>query len=306
MNKATIKLMSRKREQIPVYSLKSFSMADKKDRMFQIEKFDANRHFQVKYPHRHDFFEVLFIYKGSGIHVIDGDEYEIEPPCIFFMSPGQAHDFKVSDDVEGAIFIFTSEFYQMNRINNNRLLEFPFFYTIQQKNPPLQLIEPKDVDFLRSLFDRGIEEVISNPKNYSVELLNSILDLILITCSKLYVNDEQKITKAKGHILVKRFFQLVEENYKKNLSVNEYADMLALTPNHLTQTVKQLTGKTSNEIVKAKQVLEIKRLLYYTNLSVTEISNQLNFTDQSYFTKFFKKETSMSPKQYRIKSMKNT
>lgn len=67
--------------------------------------------------------------------------------------------------------------------------------------------------------------------------------------------------------------------------------MLAITPNHLTQTVKQLTGKTSNGIIQEKQLLEIKRLLIHTNLGVSEIANQLNFADQSYFTKFFKKLT---------------
>ena len=78
---------------------------------------------------------------------------------------------------------------------------------------------------------------------------------------------------------------------------------MALTPNHLTQTVNQLTGKTSSQIIKSKQVLEIKRLLVHTNLTVTEISQRLNFPDQSYFAKFFKRETGMSPKQYRNKSI---
>jgi AraC family transcriptional regulator, transcriptional activator of pobA len=97
---------------------------------------------------------------------------------------------------------------------------------------------------------------------------------------------------------------MVEDNYQNNLSVNEYADKLAITPNHLTQTVNQLTGKTSSQIIKSKQVLEIKRLLVHTNLTVTEIANRLNFPDQSYFTRFFKRETGVSPLQYRFKALK--
>jgi len=81
--------------------------------------------------------------------------------------------------------------------------------------------------------------------------------------------------------------------------MNEYADKLAITPNHLTQTVTLLTGKTTSQIIKAKQVLEIKRLLVHTNLSVTEIAGRLSFSDQSYFTKFFKRETGNTPLQYR-------
>ena len=74
---------------IPTYSLSSFSNTTDSTKQYQAEIFDANRHFAVTYPHRHDFYEVLFIKQGSGVHIIDGNSYKIEPPCVFFMSPGQ-------------------------------------------------------------------------------------------------------------------------------------------------------------------------------------------------------------------------
>lgn len=285
-------------EQIPVYSLDNFSSPERKSQQFQVEVFDAKRHFSVKYPHRHDFFEVLYLLKGSGYHVIDANKYEIKPPCIFFMSPGQAHKLELSNDIEGYIFIFTADFYLLNRSNQNSLIEFPFFYTIHQDNPPLLLENESDIRFLETLFRQGIAE-ISLP-----EMLHSILDLILATCSARYPISENLLNKGKGQMLVKRFFHLVEENNQKNLSLSDYAKMIGITPNHLTQTVKLLTGKTSSQIVKAKQLLEIKRLLVHTNLNVSEIANQLNFEDQSYFTKSFKRETGITPLQYRSKALK--
>ncbi len=294
--------MKSKSEHIPVYSLQSFSSPERGSQQFQVETFDTNRHFSVKYPHRHDFFEVLFLTKGSGFHVIDGNKYEIKPTCIFFMSPGQAHKIEFSNDIEGYIFIFTAEFYLINQTNQNRLIEFPFFFTIRQDNPPLLLTEKEDILFLRSLFEKGISE-IKKDVPHSIELLRSVLDLILTSSSILYKTDENTLNKGKGHIVVKSFFQLIEENYLNNLSVTEYADKLAITANHLTQTVNQLTGKTSSQIIKSKQILEIKRLLVHTNLSVTEIATRLNFADQSYFAKFFKREAGVSPLQYRTKSL---
>uniref|UniRef100_UPI0032164FD7 AraC family transcriptional regulator n=1 Tax=uncultured Draconibacterium sp. TaxID=1573823 RepID=UPI0032164FD7 len=293
--------MNKRSENIPVYSLHNFSTAEGESQQFQVEVFDANRHFAVKYPHRHDFFEVLYLARGSGFHVIDGNKYEIKPPCVFFMSPGQAHKIEVSHDIEGYIFIFTAEFYLINKSNQNRLIEFPFFFTIRQDNPPLILTKNSDIDFLESLFKKGIAE-LQKGEEFSIELLRSLLDLILTSSASLYKSDEN-ILKGKGHIVVKKFFQLVEENYNKNLTVAEYANKMALTPNHLTQTVNQLTGKTSSQIIKSKQILEIKRLLVHTNLSVTEISHRLNFPDQSYFAKFFKREVGISPLQYRTKSL---
>jgi len=295
--------MKSKSENIPVYSLHNFSSEERFSQQFQVEVFDANRHFSVKYPHRHDFYEVLFLNKGSGFHVIDGNKYEIKPPCVFFMSPGQAHKIEFSNDIEGYIFIFTSEFYLINQSNQNRLIEFPFFFTIRQDNPPLLLENSNDVQFLENLFRKGIDE-IQERKQFSIDLLRSLLDLILTYCASIYNSEEQPLNKGKGHIVVKKFFQLVEENYLDNLAVAEYADKMALTPSHLTQTVNQLTGKTSSQIIKSKQVLEIKRLLVHTNLNVSEIANRMNFPDQSYFTKFFKRETGISPLQYRVKSLK--
>lgn len=290
-------------EQLPVYSLPDFSSPERNSQQFQVEVFDANRHFSVKYPHRHDFFEVLYLLKGSGFHVIDGNKYEIGPPCVFFMSPGQAHKLELSHDIEGYIFIFTSDFYLLNRSNQNSLIEFPFFYTIHQDNPPLLLGNEHDIRFLESLFRRSIAE-ITRPGNYTLDLLRSLLDLILTTCASRYQATENLRNKGKGQILVKRFFHLVEENNQKNLSLSHYANMIGVTANHLTQTVKLLTGKTSSQIVKAKQLLEIKRLLVHTNLSVSEIANQLNFEDQSYFTKFFKRETGLTPLQYRSDALR--
>ncbi len=295
--------MKSKSENIPVYSLHNFSSQGRISQQFQVEVFDANRHFSVKYPHRHDFFEVLYLSKGSGFHIIDGNKYEIQPPCVFFMSPGQAHKIEFSNDIEGYIFIFTSEFYLINQTNQNRLIEFPFFFTIRQENRPLMLESKQDVQFLETLFKKGIAEIEKREK-FSVDLLRSVLDLVLTSCAVLYKPDENLLPKGKGNIVVKKFLQLVEENYQNNLTVNEYADKLSITPNHLTQTVNQLTGKTSSQIIKAKQVLEIKRLLVHTNLSVTEIAGQLNFPDQSYFSKFFKREAGLSPLQYRVKIVK--
>jgi AraC-like DNA-binding protein/quercetin dioxygenase-like cupin family protein len=293
--------MNPKTEHLPVYSLHNFSSPERKSQQFQVEVFDAKRHFSVKYPHRHDFFEVLYLMRGSGFHVIDSNKYKINPPCVFFMSPGQAHKIEFSNDIEGYIFIFTADFYLANRSNQNSLIEFPFFYNLQQDNPPLQLEKEEDVHFLEQLFLRSISELKTNESNL-LDTLRSLLDLILTSCTSRYQSSENLEAKGKGHILVKRFYQLVEENNHKNFSLKQYANLLAITPNHLTQAVKRYTSKTSSQIIKAKQVLEIKRLLVHTNLNISEIAQQLNFEDQSYFTKFFKRETGYSPLQYRAEA----
>jgi AraC family transcriptional regulator, transcriptional activator of pobA len=289
---------------IPVYSLQNFRKTGEKNLLLSVEVFDANRHFQVTYPHRHDFYEVLYLSNGSGFHIIDSNKYEIKPPCIFFLSPGQAHRLELSSDIDGFIFLFTAEFYLVNQNNKNKLLEFPFFFSVSQNNPPLLIQEKSDDDFLRMLLQKGLNEF--GKEDASHETIHAILELLLLTCNDLYPEELISVQKGKGQIFVKNFLKLIEENYQKNLSITEYAKMLAVSPNHLTQLVKQITGKTSLELLQEKLIVETKRLLIHTNLTVSEISDMMNFDDQSYFTKYFKNKTGITPLQYRKQSLKTT
>lgn len=286
---------------IPIYGLDNFTSSDSPHSGFQVEVFDANRHFKVKYPHRHDFYEVLYLSGGSGYHIIDSNKYKIEPPCVFFMTPGQTHKLELSQDIDGYIFLFAPDFYLLNQSNKSKLLSFPFFHSVTRKNPPLYLSDKNDDTFLRNLFIRGVNVLKTGP---SEEFIRSLLDLILLTCTQLYPREYSIFPINKGHITVKRFMLLIEENYQSNLKVNDYASMLSITPNHLTQLVKQITGKTTNEILQEKNILEIKRLLLHTNLTISEISEAMNFADQSYFTRYFKKIVGVTPHQYRLESMK--
>ena len=288
----------KKQDKIPVYSLNSFRINDSQNALFQVEPFDANRHFQVAYPHRHDFYEILFLSKGSGYHIIDNNQYEITPPCVFFLSPGQAHKLSLSHDIEGHIFLFTPEFYSLFDSNKNKLIEFPFFFSIEQKNPPLYITNIKDAKFIQDLILRAIFE-FSQTENANNEIIHAILQLLLLTCNQLYTKDISIHKQSKSQILVKKFLIALEENYHYNYGIEFYAQLLAITPNHLTQIVKQSMGKSTISIIQEKRIIEIKRLLLHTSMSISEIAEHLHFSDVSYFTKYFKKNVGVAPLQYR-------
>lgn len=289
------------KKNIPVYSIDKFKRKPSPFSQFQIEPFDADRHFEVQYPHRHDFFEILFLTKGSGIHIIDFKEYQIAENSIFFLSPGQIHSIEFSKDIEGYIFLFTPEFYLLNKQNKHKLLEFPFFYHLGENQPPIYLDKEIDIVFLTDLFKKGCEEIRIGDEN-TPEMISSLLDLLLTSSKRLYPSTEKVISSKPGHLLVKKFKQYIEENYHNNFSVADYANLLNITPSHLTETVKAVTGRTSTDFINDKITLEIKRLLLFSDLSATEIATQLNFNDQSYFTKYFKKHTGLTPKQFRTQN----
>lgn len=285
---------------IPSYGINKFNRSTQPEIQYQVEVFDANRSFQVEYPHRHHgFYEILYLRAGSGNHVIDFKSYEIKPYSIFFLSPGQVHTLDVSDDISGYIFLFTSEFYLLNKQNKNRLLEFPFFFHLQEETPPLYLQDALGIEKADYLFHQGCDALLIDDTEDREESLAAILDLILLSCKQAYpVNIPIKNTNRR-RMLVKRFKQLIEENYHLNYSVRDYAEKLSVTPNHLTETVRGLTGRTSNDMIHERTVIEAKKLLRYTDLSVSQVAYELHFKDQSYFARFFKKQAGLSPDQFR-------
>lgn len=288
-----------KQLEIPVYSIDRFNNKSEKTIQFQIEHYDINRNFKVTYPHRHDdFYEILFLTQGEGIHTIDFQNYTIKPNTIFFLSPGQIHELYLSEDVKGYIFLFTSSFYHFNKTDPYKLFELPFFYNLNQETPPIYLEKENEKQVLTELFKNAIYENQQNLTD-SEEAIRALLDLILIQCKRIYPLSKIEEKANKGKILVKRFKQLIEEKSQENLSVKDYASLLSITPNYLSETVKSVTGRTSTDLINDRMILEIKRLLTHTDLGISEIAYQLNFSDQSYFSKYFKKLTNQSPLEFR-------
>ncbi len=288
-----------KQHDIPVYSIDRFNRQAEKAIQYQAELFDINRNFKVSYPHRHDdFYEILFLTQGEGIHTIDFQQYAIRPNTIFFLSPGQIHELALSEDVQGYIILFTSSFYHFNKTDPHKLFELPFFYNLSQETPPIYLDNTECIQTLTNLF----REAISENKQYlsdKDEAIRALLDLILIQCKRIYPLSQQDEKTNKGKIIVKRFKQLIEEKCKENLSVKDYANLLAISPNYLSETVKSVTGRTSTDLINDRMILEIKRLLKHTDMGISEIAYSLNFADQSYFSKYFKKLTGLSPLEFR-------
>lgn len=285
-------------QHIPVYSIDTFSKKTNAETLYNVEIFNKDRDFKVAYPHRHDdFYEILFVTHGTGTYTIDLQEYRIKPNTVFFLSPGQIHEIEFSNDINGYIFLFSSAFYLSNKSDPYKLFEFPFFYSLKYNNPPLYLETEAAIDELISLFKKTLIEVNTNAID-SKEATHALLDLILIHCKRLYPQPDGMQLK-KGHILIKRFKQLIEEKCTENIGVKEYADALQVTANHLSETVKEYTGRTPTDFINDRMVLEIKRLLTHTQYTVQEIAFQLNFADQSYFSKYFKKITGESPSDFR-------
>lgn len=250
-----------------------------------------------KQPHRHTFYQVLFIENGAGVHKIDFNEHLISAPIIYFLAPGQVHDLKVdSANSKGILINFKPDFFSPF-LNKSQCIDhlpiFSFNRSVSFYHIPKEQLEVYQSIFLK------IKSLYHQDHKSSVNLLRVYLLEIFYTVLKELTMSDENINITNQNHLISKFEKLVEYHYAMHHYPKFYADKLAITANYLNFICKSALGKTAGEIIRNRIILEGKRLLINSELSVSQISFQLGFEDNSYFTKFFKTNAKISPTDFR-------
>lgn len=254
-------------------------------------------HSRIEKPHKHNFYAVFLFTKGTGIHEIDFNKYEVKPGSVFFLYPGQTHSWELSDDIDGYIFFHTEDFYEMTYANNS-IKDFPFFESnysdkcIYLSEDKCRLIE----DLFKTLLDESAKEEWKKK-----QLILSYLTQIYIYLNRfLEIQSVVNFSDLRHYQSVfSKFEKLVDEHFTKIKSATEYADLLNITQKHLNRIVKSITQKTTTKIITDRIVLEAKRQLLYTNKTLNEIAFDLGFTDYTYFSRLFKKQVAITASDFR-------
>ncbi|MEM7536768.1 MAG: AraC family transcriptional regulator [Chloroflexota bacterium] len=253
---------------------------------------------QASYPHRHDFYEILYITGGAGTHYLDFDGYPIEPPILYFISPGQIHYWETSIPLEGQALLFLADFLLQGQRDDNILHELGFFHTIEEM--PALPLHGHDAEVSANLVNAIVDE-FEDDRFSRNSAIRSWFHLLLVNSQRLFNETSATSNSNAPSTLVRHFKQLVSEQFTIEQSVQAYADQLAVTSSHLSNTVKEMTGRTPGQLIRQEVVLEAKRLLQHTDLTIAEIGYRLNFDDPSYFNRFFRREADISPGRFRKK-----
>jgi AraC-like DNA-binding protein len=283
---------------LPVYQIQNFNKASRHHHHFYFDELAAHlqKHSFIQKPHKHDFYILIFIIRGSGTHTIDFKTYPVEPNSVFFLSPGQVHAWQLSSDTEGFVIFFSLEFYLLGH-PQKKLFQFPFFNVLLQK-PQMQLAESEML---------AAEGIISQVKQeYESQLwkqedvLRDLLDILLIRLARNYQekNAEMLATKA-AFTELQHLENSIDLHFKAHKPVSFYAENLHVTARQLNEICKQAMGKTTTELIQDRIILEACRLLTHSDLTITQIAAELGYFDNSYFTRFFKKHTRQTPEQFR-------
>lgn len=263
---------------------------------FLVDKFeDMVEPENIEFPHKHNFYEILWITKGNSNQNIDFKNYTISEHTLFFISPGQLHLFEEWENIEGFVVLFTEQFFLQIFQNKNILFELSYLDNLHG-NPFLPL-KDEDKKALEPIIDLLYQESKNNEQ--IAETVQALLLILLRRIQKLFsIQSNQKSNKHQI-VIFKQFKNLVELYFAKNIPISQYASLLNISAHQLNSFVKATCGKTTTEIIKERVVLEAQQLMHFSELSVSQIADQLGFEDSSYFARYFKKHIGLSPQEFR-------
>lgn len=247
-------------------------------------------------PHRHSYYELLFIEEGQGIHEIDFHSFPILGAGLHFLTPGQVHLLHSSKPCKGYILAFSDEFYSFHS-PSIALKQLPFFQPVHKQ--PIITIDEDERSYFHNLMENMVNEYLAPKPDQAI--LGKYLGIIL---HKSYVLSQKKLvpvpnTKSTQPELIGQFQEMVEKKFLKIHEVQSYARELGVSPDYLSKTIKKYLLISAQDYILDKLLLEAKRLLVFTHLTSKEIAYHINIEDPSYFSRIFKKKIGHTPNDYR-------
>ncbi len=244
-------------------------------------------------------FQIVYIVSGAVAMRIEGQASKVKGPCAITISPGAVHSFAFQPDTEGYVLTTADTLLSDARYIRSRPLIEPL---LAHPNTVTLSKTPEKAAFLQGIFSGMMQEFSQSLPGRS-SMLDWMLRTVLLTLSRQQAMAEQpKGRRGYARNTFRKFTQLVEDHYREHLTVEDYAEKLAMSAARLNRLCKTFGGKPAKEIVHARLILEARRLLTYTNATSAEVAYELGFQDPAYFTRFFRNRTGTTPTAFRKES----
>jgi AraC family transcriptional activator of pobA len=245
----------------------------------------------IAIPYRSDYYKLSLCLRGTAELSINLQTYAISPGSLVLVTPHIVKQWlHLSDDYDTLSVFFTSDFLTANnaQVSKLRFLRSPTAYVL-----PLAATE---VATIAASF-RFLQQKYHTPHAHRTDIVKNIINGLLYEIGVLF--DQPPAASPGREGLAMAFKQLVQAHSTHARSVAFYADKLCVSPKHLTEMVRAVTGKPASDLIAEAVVLEAKALLQTTALPMSAIADHLHFADQFAFSRFFKKRTGLSPTAYK-------
>lgn len=253
--------------------------------------------------HMHSFYEILWFQEGEGMHTVDFKDYAAKPGTIFFLSPGQIHHFDRDEGYKGVAIKMCTDMMKDSVLHDAGIgklfLKYNAFHAYD--STPYYNIDDETARMLQPLVDEMEQEAQRYDEYGNMDILKSLLCIFLAKIQRYGKHDAVECldTLRPSHQLFIQFRRLVEKDYARLHTVQEYADELNVAIRTLHKSVNECSGKTPLAMINERIVLEAKRMVRYSNMMIKEIAAELGYDDTSYFVKFFKRQTGYLPSDFR-------
>jgi AraC family transcriptional regulator, transcriptional activator of pobA len=263
------------------------------DKKFNVKIADVfnDKSLETDFPHRHNFYMVCLVIKGGGTHVIDFERIEIKTNRLFFLKPEQVHFWEIEPKSKLAVVQFSEDFLTELFLDKN-------IPAINSSFESFIDLQPNRANAIFEIFQKIETESFQN-RLHSNKIIQASIFILLSEIERMLTSDSNQHTKSNKYAILDHFKSLLNKKYKEATTVSQFANLLNITPNYLNMIVKETTGLTANELVHKRIVLEAKRLLINYQLDIAQIAFELGFKDASYFARFFKRSTGLSPTEFR-------
>jgi AraC family transcriptional activator of pobA len=247
---------------------------------------------EAEYPceqaHSHDYFEIIWVVRGTGTHWVDMQKWDIDDNRIFCIKPGQMHNFIPGDNTEGFVISFTESFLNLGELEFDLTCQTNLFQLFLKTNG-IKIRNDVQADMNEIILKMMKEN--DNVYLFKTEIIKRYLRIFLIYLSRQFDQNLQAVIQSRNMEIVQNFMKLLEKNFKTRKMVTEYAGDLCVTPNYLNEIIKKMTGYSAGHQIRQRVVLEAKRMALYSDISMKEIAYELGFLDSGHFSKFFKAVT---------------
>jgi AraC family transcriptional activator of pobA len=245
-------------------------------------------------PSRSTAHSLLYLTSGTARMSIGTETYTIQPKQVLVVRAGQVYSFQPGDQNTGFLLHFHDDMLlgKTGPADTSNPFEF-----LQLWGSPYIELDSQTAGFVECVLQRLVVEFNTHELHYP-DILRAYLLALLHELSRAY-SAAPTLPQSTALTITNRFKQLVATSLKSTHVISEYANLLHITPNHLTKSVRTVTGKSPTKWLEETIVLEAKALLFQSTLSVSEIASEVGMADPSYFSRLFKKHTGVSPLGFR-------
>ncbi len=246
--------------------------------------------------HRHNYYELFLFETGGGNHHIDFQSYSVDNQSIHIVPPGSVHLLRRNETTRGYVILLSRDYYFTEM--NAEIWQHPNFFLTEAAKKPVAELHGQYA--LLNDFIVQIQAAMKQQNPYQFAILRHYAIILLLKIQQIVFPSLLETPELSNQQrLFYNFKQLLEKHFKDNWTTKDFADALLISTGQLNDLTKKTVGKSARQLFQERLLLEAKRLILHSDLSSKAIAYELNFTDPSYFCRYFKKQTNYTTQDFR-------